>query len=116
MVFTRSHTRRNTHTHLGHGVLDGRSRQQQPVSALKLQQDFPPNAGRTEAMSEGAQAPLKTQAQTLLPCIFEYKLKKEKSFSLVYCFFPPSIPMEYDRNVFSPPVLVHQCSMPLLKL
>lgn len=42
-----THTR--THTaHLSHCVLDGRPGEQQSVSTLELQKDFPPNAEHTE--------------------------------------------------------------------
>lgn len=50
-----SHARTDTRTqttHLSHGVLDRCSREQQPVSTLKLQQDFPPNAEMTEMICE----------------------------------------------------------------
>lgn len=38
-------------THLGHGVLNGRPREQQPVPTLKLKQDFPPDAEMGETIS-----------------------------------------------------------------
>lgn len=38
-------------THLGHGVLNRRSREQQPVPTLKLKQDFPPDAEMGETIS-----------------------------------------------------------------
>lgn len=42
-------THTHTHTaHLSHCVLDGRPSEQQSVSTLELQKDFPPNAEHTE--------------------------------------------------------------------
>lgn len=47
-------------THLGHGVLDGRSREKQSVSTLELQQDFPAHAGNSSGKETTARVSVKS--------------------------------------------------------
>ncbi len=49
---THAPTHTHTHTHLSHRVLDGRPGEQQSVSTLELQEDFPPNTENAEGKGE----------------------------------------------------------------